>query len=228
MFFRRTLRRLYFLCALHLYAKSRLSRVDDILLLGFQINVPPSVFHPGMYFSTKFLAECVQNVDFRMKKVLDFGCGSGILSLVAASKGASVTAIDINKMAVQATLANAVRNSLGSSVTAKVGDLFDALSPIEGAFDIILLNPPFYSGKPLTDSDYAWRGGDDHDFLRRFVADAWRHLTPEGRIIVVLSSDMDLLRIRSIFEAKSYVFTCLRSKRVLFENLYVFEVVYRP
>jgi len=106
------LRRIFFYAAYYLYARQKIRRTDTIEIFGLKFNVPPSVFHPGLYSSSKFMAEVVLSLDLASQRVLDIGCGSGILSLAAASLGACVTSVDINPDAVRATEENALRNGL--------------------------------------------------------------------------------------------------------------------
>ena len=56
-------------------------------------------------------------------RVLDVGCGSGILSIAAARGGGSVLAIDIDPVAVEATTANAELNGFADLITARQGSL---------------------------------------------------------------------------------------------------------
>ena len=75
------------------------------------------------------------------QRVLDIGCGSGILALAAAANGArSVLAIDVSPRAVAFTTFNALLNG-HPNVRAEVIGL-DQLSDPQ-PFDRILLNPPF-------------------------------------------------------------------------------------
>jgi ribosomal protein L11 methyltransferase len=67
-------------------------------------------------------------------RLLDYGCGSGILAIAASLLGASeVVGVDIDPQAVQATQDNAHRNDV--SVQAM---LPDSLSP--GTFDVVVAN----------------------------------------------------------------------------------------
>jgi ribosomal protein L11 methyltransferase len=70
-------------------------------------------------------------------RVLDVGCGSGILALAAARLGAAkVLGIDIDPLAVEATHANARRNHVARRVRARQGSVPSG----EEAFDLVVAN----------------------------------------------------------------------------------------
>jgi ribosomal protein L11 methyltransferase len=70
-------------------------------------------------------------------RVLDVGCGSGILGIAAARLGAShVLGIDTDPIAIEATTANASLNGLGAAVEARSGSLPSDAGP----FDVVLAN----------------------------------------------------------------------------------------
>lgn len=70
-------------------------------------------------------------------RVLDVGSGSGILSIAAAILGAeSVLAVDVDPLAVDATVANARRNRRTRVIHARLGSVPTA----DGPFDIVLAN----------------------------------------------------------------------------------------
>ena len=69
--------------------------------------------------------------------VIDVGCGSGILSVAAARFGAArVVGVDIDPIAVEATIANARRNHVARRVRAREG----SLPTTGGPFDVVLAN----------------------------------------------------------------------------------------
>jgi len=71
-------------------------------------------------------------------RVLDYGCGSGILAVAAAMLGAAAAdAVDIDPLAVRATAENAAAN--GVRVRALLPDAF-AGAPSQGGYDLVLAN----------------------------------------------------------------------------------------
>ena len=69
--------------------------------------------------------------------VIDVGCGSGILSVAAARFGAThVVGVDVDPIAVEATIANARRNHVARRVRAREG----SLPTTGGPFDVVLAN----------------------------------------------------------------------------------------
>jgi methylase of polypeptide subunit release factors len=96
----------------HLFLASRRTTVTQVL--GFRLTVPPTVFHPRVFLTSKFFASYIGTLNLAGKCVAEIGTGSGILSLAAARAGAaSVVAIDINPNAARATSDNARANGLG-------------------------------------------------------------------------------------------------------------------
>jgi ribosomal protein L11 methyltransferase len=72
---------------------------------------PGLAFGTGTHATTALCLTWLDGLDLKDKTVVDFGCGSGILSLAALKLGAKkVIGIDIDPQALQASLANAKRN----------------------------------------------------------------------------------------------------------------------
>jgi ribosomal protein L11 methyltransferase len=86
--------------------------------------------HPTTHLCLEWLAEELP----AGSTVLDYGCGSGILAIAAKMLGASsVTGVDIDEQAVQATMANALSNQ--TEVKAQMPDGLE-----EGQFDVVVAN----------------------------------------------------------------------------------------
>jgi len=82
---------------------------------------PGKAFGTGLHESTRLCLRLLSEEDLEKKRVLDVGSGSGILSIYAAKRGASVTAVDVDPLAVEETLKNARLNGVESSVEVKLG-----------------------------------------------------------------------------------------------------------
>src|SRR3989344_9380501 len=79
-------------------------------------------------------------------KVLDIGCGIGILGIAAARLfGASIAMSDINKRAVMLAKDNIKLNNVKAEIYQ--GNLYDKIK--ENNFDVILSNPPQTAGKEI-------------------------------------------------------------------------------
>lgn len=97
---------------------------------------PKQAFGTGHHETTYMMIEEMSRLDFSGKEVLDLGCGTGILSILAMKLGAAkVTAIDIEDASVE----NATENLALNGVEAEV--LLGSVEVIEGLqFDIVLAN----------------------------------------------------------------------------------------
>jgi ribosomal protein L11 methyltransferase len=101
------------------------------------------IIEPGMAFGTglhettrlciRAIEECVAEGD----SVLDVGCGSGILSIIAAKLGAStIHAIDVDADAVRTTRENADKNAVSATISATNIPLAD----ITQSYELVIAN----------------------------------------------------------------------------------------
>jgi ribosomal protein L11 methyltransferase len=83
---------------------------------GVMITLDPGMaFGTGLHPTTRGCLELLQTIQPMPARVLDVGSGSGILGLAALRLGAEhVAALDTDRLAVEATGANAERNGLGT------------------------------------------------------------------------------------------------------------------
>ncbi len=101
------------------------------------IEIGPGGFGSGHHPTTSQIIEELAGRVVGGERVLDVGCGSGILGLCALRLGAAeVVAADIELDAVEAARRNAHLNGLGGRLEATL----DPLGRIDGPFDIVLAN----------------------------------------------------------------------------------------
>jgi len=89
----------------------------------FELVIEPKMaFGTGNHETTTLVAEQILDMDLSGQTVLDMGCGTGILGMLASLKGAkSITAIDIDRWSFESTSENARLNHI-SNLVAKLGD----------------------------------------------------------------------------------------------------------
>ncbi|MEU5595421.1 HemK2/MTQ2 family protein methyltransferase [Streptomyces sp. NPDC020298] len=148
---------------------------------------------PGVYApqdDTELLAEALGEEPLEPgAHVLDVGTGSGALALVAARRGAEVTAVDVSRRAVWTARLNARLARL--PVRIRRGYLF---GPVRGrSFDVILANPPYVPSPDARPEprgrSRAWDAGHDGRLiLDRICRDAPALLRPGGVLLIVHSA----------------------------------------
>jgi release factor glutamine methyltransferase len=197
-------------------SKSRSYRFKDI-----HVVVEPGVFYPRFIFSTKVLLDFLDERELSGKKFLELGAGCGIISLLAAHKGAMVTASDINPAAVENIRQNALRNHLDLNIVHS--DLF---SNIPGKnFDCIVITPPYYPNDPKDFSEMAWFCGKNFDYFENLFSQLSLYSAPSCEIIMILSEDCNINRIREIAGRSGFEFQLVRQVKRMGEWNYIFRIL---
>lgn len=98
---------------------------------------PKMSFGTGHHHTTRLMIEAMMNMDLSGKKVLDMGCGTGVLGIYACKMGAaSVLGIDNDQWAYENTLENIEKNT-AREMEVSFGDV--RVLP-DVAFDVVLAN----------------------------------------------------------------------------------------
>jgi ribosomal protein L11 methyltransferase len=98
---------------------------------------PGRAFGSGAHPTTKGVLDVLCDLELAGRRVLDVGCGSGVLSLAAVALGASqVVAIDVDRAALDATRSNATRNGMTDQIIVSE----DVLETIDDSFDLVVAN----------------------------------------------------------------------------------------
>lgn len=97
---------------------------------------PGLAFGSGTHPTTALCLEWLNGQDFSAKRVIDYGCGSGILGIAAALKGAErVVCVDNDPQALEATTDNAARNGVTDRIQCLAPEAYS-----ENSADFILAN----------------------------------------------------------------------------------------
>lgn len=97
---------------------------------------PGLAFGTGTHPTTRLCLEWIDSHDFTGQRVIDYGCGSGVLGIAAAIKGAdSVVCVDNDPQALTATNDNAERNSVQDVISSMLPAEFNSRDA-----DVVLAN----------------------------------------------------------------------------------------
>lgn len=108
------------------------------------------------------------------ERLLDLGCGTGLVGLATRRRGAVVTAVDVSARAVESTRRTLAANGCPETPVL----LSDGVAAVAGQrFEVVATNPPFHRGH-----------GVAFETARRFIAGAAQVLAPEGRLYLVANT----------------------------------------
>lgn len=112
---------------------------NDKTMPAFRIAIDAhQAFGTGTHETTQMMVDTLLGMDLKGKHVLDCGCGTGILGIVAKKLGAAeVVGYDIDDWSVRNARHNAQLN--GVSIDVLEGDK-RVLSHVSGLFDVVLAN----------------------------------------------------------------------------------------
>ena len=220
--FRRFYRRMAHVLSYHFVLKQPWTRISHTA--GFRIQVPPTVFHPGIFLTGKFFASFIDHLDFTDKQVAEVGTGSGILALAAARAGAKrVIATDINPAAARAVALNARANGCYGKVVGLCCNLLTAVAA-RPVFDVIISSPPSFAGEPRDLADRAWHAGPGYRDIAGLFEQARERLAADGRMYLLLSSDSDLALLEALAGRAGFAVRLVKQHSILFESFLIYEL----
>ncbi|MCA1906596.1 MAG: peptide chain release factor N(5)-glutamine methyltransferase [Desulfarculus sp.] len=184
---------------------------------GLDFKVGPGVLIPRP--ETEHLVEeaLARLKDQTAPRVLDLCTGSGAvpLAILAHHPDATAVGVDISPAALNYARHNAAALGLADRVIWREGDLWDAVAPDGGFFELITANPPYvarheYRDLPPEVRDYepkqALLAGDDGlDLIRAIIAGAGAFLRPLGWLLIEIGAGqaaraLELARHAEIFQ----------------------------
>ncbi len=187
---------------------------------GIVVDVHPEVFPPHFTLSTKILLEFLKTLEIKNRTLLELGCGTGIIALSAASKGAKVTASDINPVAISCLYTAAQKNNLKLNIIHS--DLFDAIE--QPQFDFIIINPPYYPKEPKSDKEKAWFCGQNFEYFKKLFLQLSSHVA-HAEIIMILSEDCNFEKIKSLAIENKMMLKKRFEKKVFFERNVIYSIM---
>lgn len=109
---------------------------DSLINIGIEAK---QAFGTGTHETTRMMIGAMLQLSLKGKRVLDCGCGTGILGIAALKLGAeAVVGFDIDEWSVENTQHNAAINEV-DNIEVFHGDAH-VLSHVSGVFDVVLAN----------------------------------------------------------------------------------------
>ncbi len=184
------------------YFENDMNLKSEIRELSYKYNSSFFMFYSdnGVFskkaidYGSKLLLETYLDVDKTSKKVLDVGCGYGLIGIVISIINNSyVDMIDVNKRAIHLTNRN-IKRYKEFKGTAFISDAYEN---VHDKYDVIITNPPIRVGKVK---------------LLEILEGAFEHLNKDGYLYFVIRKDQGALSIKKILEEKNEVEIINRDK----------------
>ena len=162
----------------------------QLAVLGFKVHPYFGTYVPTRTSHLELFGTWLSQYQGPRGRAVDVGTGCGVLALMLAKAGVpQVRATDSNPNAVESLRRDLERLERFGGITPVVGDL---LAGDETKSDLIVFNPPWTHGEVVEPFDGALYFDDD--LFERFFEQAIGCLTPDGRIVLLFSTVMQLVQ----------------------------------
>ena len=191
------------------YPVSYLTKEKEFFGLSFYVDENVLVPRPDSETLVETAIKILENHP-QMKNILDLCTGSGALAIALKHTVPRIDVLcsDLSSEAIEICRKNS-RSILAKELKIIESDLFEN---IEGAFDIIITNPPYLTdeetekmmGTGWKEPDMALQGGKDGlDFIREIIDKAPDFLKKNGYLLIESSIDQTEI-IRELMDSSNY------------------------
>lgn len=199
---------------------------------SLKVQTSTKVYKPSD--DTFLAAIAVEGLLAKMKgkgiRVLDIGTGTGALGLAAGTNGrvTKITFGDINSNAVKLAQKNYLKNKklIGAKCDFVKMDLFQKA---KGKYDLIIFNTPYLPKDENSNTKIlskAWEGGEGGiETTIRFLGGLKKHLTKNGKAVIVVSSFGNLKELRREIIKRGFKSRMIARKHLFFEDIIVMQIV---
>ena len=158
------------------------------------------------------------------ERFLDLGCGTGIVGIYAAKKGArEIIQLDINPYAVLLARCNSALNNVDGRTFSVVGNMFDPIAE-NYRFDIVAFNPPYL---PVSDEGLigkSWSGeASGREVIDAFLKAFDKFLSCDGKVYLINSSLSNYNLTLKILDEKGFSWRIVGRKKFFFEEIVCIE-----
>ncbi|MBP1717707.1 MAG: D-alanine--D-alanine ligase [Deltaproteobacteria bacterium] len=147
------------------YAKN-FSLKEAEVIIDLPVGIVTMTVPNGVHVPPQSTIDLAKILDIKAgDRVLELGCGSGLLSIAAAKSGAAyVLATDLDPVSLNTTRSNARRNGVADRVEVAAGAWFEAVprEEREKGFNVILATPPQTPGHKPFGPKYGGHDGTGH------------------------------------------------------------------
>jgi len=180
-----------------------MSNDDNVKYIVFKGVYPPAE-------DTFLLLDYLSKLNVNGIRVLEVGCGCGVISIFLAKKGALVTAVDINDKAIKNTKYNAQINGVKIDVYKS-----NLLANVKGKYDLIIFNTPYMEVR----EDPQYSGGTD--LILKFLTQSIKSLNSHGRVVFTAYDKNDIGLIITQGLILGLNIKIVMRRRLFFEEIYV-------